>query len=212
MFQQAVDAGLFLLIKKISSVKAIAGNFYLAGGTALSLHYGHRKSVDLDLFSQQEFDLDETANELIRLGCTINKTSRQTIHGICDGSHLSLFNYPYVLLSPSEKISDDIIIPMASVPDIAAMKVTAISHRAEKKDFFDLYEICKHHTMEEIRDWCFKKFDYEKTNSYHLIRSILYFDDAEKSINPKSLNGTTWTMVKQYFADNEKEFTTIWLK
>ena len=74
-----------------------------------------------------------------------------------------------------------------------------------------MYEICKHLSMNEIRDWCFKKFNLEKTNTYHLIRSILYFDDAEQSMEPESLNGTTWTMVKQYFADNEKKFTAIWL-
>ena len=211
MFQQAVDAGLILLMKKLSSEKIIGGNFYLAGGTALALHYGHRKSVDLDLFSEEEFNLDEVSNQLSKMGCMVDAASRQTLHASLEGTHLSLFHYPFPMNSPLEIISDEIKMKIASVSDIAPMKVTAISHRAEKKDFYDMYEICKHHSMNEIRDWCFKKFNLEKTNTYHLIRSMLYFDDAEQSMEPESLNGTSWKMVKQYFADNEKKFTAIWI-
>ncbi len=87
------------------------------------------------------------------------------------------------------------------------MKVIAITQRADKKDFYDLYEILKHFQPLELKDMFLKKYGGQRINCYHILKSFFYFQDAEDSPDPISLNGTTWDEVKTFFINNERKLT-----
>ena len=53
MFLQALPHHVQELLRRLGRLPAIAP-FYLAGGSAIALHLGHRISVDLDFFTAQE--------------------------------------------------------------------------------------------------------------------------------------------------------------
>lgn len=204
MFEQAIDARVLLLIHKISKIREIAGHFYLAGGTALAIHLGHRKSDDVDLFSQNPFHVEQFSRLLLTLNGVILAEGDGTIHALIDSVKVSLLYYPYKLLKPCTQFAE---LTMASIEDVACMKIVALSQRAEKKDFFDVYEILKVHKPVELKRMFLEKYGIEKINCYHILKSFFYFNDAETSPDPITHRGTTWDEVKAFFRNNEKTLT-----
>lgn len=204
MFEEAVDPGLLLLIKKISKIQEIANNFYLAGGTALAIHLGHRKSDDIDLFSQRHFFVEHYSQLFLALNGKMLIEEEGTIHALIENIKVSLLYYPYKLLLPFKTIEG---LNIASIEDVACMKIVALSQRAEKKDFFDVYEILKIFKPIELKKMFIEKYGIEKINCYHILKSLFYFEDAENSPEPVSHHGTTWNEVKAFFINNEKILT-----
>jgi len=204
MFEEAVDPRVFLLIKKISKMQEIVDNFYLAGGTALAIQLGHRKSDDIDLFSQKHFSVEYYSQLLLTLRGKILIEEEGTIHVLIEDIKVSLLYYPYKLLLPFKMIEG---LSIASIEDIACMKIVALSQRAEKKDFFDVYEILKIFKPIELKKMFIEKYGIEKINCYHILKSLFYFEDAENSPEPVSHHGTTWDEVKAFFRSNEKILT-----
>lgn len=204
MFEEAVGPRMLLLIKKMSEIQEIADNFYLAGGTALSIQLGHRKSDDIDLFSQRHFSVEHYSQLLLTLNGKILVEEEGTIHAFIDNIKVSVLYYPYKLLLPFKTIEG---LSMASIEDIACMKIVALSQCAVKKDFFDAYEILKIYQPAELKRMFLEKYGIEKINCYHILKSFFYFDDAENSPEPVSCNGTAWDEVKAFFRSNEKILT-----
>ena len=99
MFEQALDPRTFLLIKKLAQQGAFSKAFYMAGGTALSLHLGHRKSEDIDLFTRKPFPTDYYSDIVTSIGGRILIAEQGTIHCIVNEVKLSLLYYPYPLLN-----------------------------------------------------------------------------------------------------------------
>ena len=125
-------------------------SWYLAGGTALAIQVGHRKSVDLDFFTPlKSFDekkVEETLSTISNWKTT--SIDRATVYGEFDGAKMSLISYSFFQIAkPFLKIKN---VSVVTPPDIAAMKVTAISQRGKKRDFFDLYWYGYIHP---IREW-----------------------------------------------------------
>jgi len=208
MFQQTINQRIFQVIQQLSDFSEIKNSFYMAGGTALALQLGHRKSDDVDLFSTKKFDERIIANIIQNIGGEITSTATQTIHAKLHSVKVFFIYFPYKMIEPlNEKLSVGKI-KLASVSDIACMKIMAISQRAEKKDFFDLYEILKTNSPKELKIFLLKKFGENKINCYHILRSIFYFDDVEETVEPISLNKTKWSVVRKFLAKNEK----IWVK
>jgi predicted nucleotidyltransferase component of viral defense system len=193
-----------LLTRTLQTVREVYGQFYLAGGTALALQLGHRRSDDLDFFCEHDFDGEQLAQDILRIGGTIDTESPGTLHASMAGPKLSFFRYPYPLIGDTWTIGG---IRAASVEDIACMKVIAIAQRAEKKDFFDMYEVLKLYSPFLLRELVMRKYGEKRINCYHVVRSFFYFDEVERSLNPVSLNGTTWEEVKEYFIRYENELT-----
>lgn len=208
MFLETIDnkvrSVLFELLP--GSLKQIKG-FYLAGGTGLALHIGHRKSVDIDLFSIDKFDTDRLSFSVSEIG-TITAAEEGTIHAFFGETKVSFLHYPYPLLDNVQVYKG---IAVADLKDIACMKVMAVSQRAEKKDFFDLYEIFQKLTPAELGRLMIQKYGDKRINPYHILKSFFYFADAEESLDPVSLRNITWEDVKQYFLKNERSITeTFW--
>ena len=204
MFKEAVDARVLLLIKKLSQIKEVYGKFYMAGGTGLALQLGHRKSFDIDLFSREDFDIERYSQIILSINGKILREQRGTIDAVIDDIKLTLLFYPYKLLETLHKIEQ---IKVAGIKDVACMKVVAISQRAEKKDFYDIYEILKIIPPGELKKLFLEKYGDDKINCYHILKSFFYFEDVESSPDPVSLKNTGWDDIKQFFISNEKKLT-----
>jgi len=186
---------------------AAGGNFYLAGGTGLALRLGHRISLDLDLFS------DRLLNQSDRLALkkTLETSGKVEILDEKDGTcHLrlgntavSLFHYPYRLLKPPSKWTG---LKIASVEDIAAMKLSAIVSRGLKKDFIDLFFVCRSHKAPDLFKWAERKFPGHPNFAVQAAKALVYFEDAEKEPMPKMLKPAAWPGIKAFF---EKEITKL---
>ncbi|MDD2714841.1 MAG: nucleotidyl transferase AbiEii/AbiGii toxin family protein [Candidatus Wallbacteria bacterium] len=202
MFEKSIDPELIGIIDKISLKRDFAESFYLAGGTALALHLGHRKSVDLDFFSEKKFNTDYFCRCITGLGGTIAAEDQETIQAFINNVKISLFYYPYRVL---QNFSGFRGIQVAGIPDIACMKVIAVSQRAEKKDFYDLFEILRKTSPPDLKQAILDKYGPGRINCYHVLKALFYFADAEKSPDPISLNNTAWNDVKRFFLDNERK-------
>lgn len=183
------------VLEKIGNSR-IGENFYLGGGTALALQIGHRESMDLDWFSQEEFLNSRLKNELSGIGeFRLENESQGTINGLLDGVRVSFFYYPYKLSSrlvSFEKIN------LASKQDIAAMKIDAVSSRGSKKDFIDLYFLLKEFSLKELIQFFEEKYSGIKYNKLHILKSLSYFEDAEEEPMPKMIKDISWEEVKKY--------------
>ncbi|KJS15183.1 MAG: hypothetical protein VR69_14950 [Peptococcaceae bacterium BRH_c4b] len=202
MFEQVISENRRIILELLGR-QSSTENFYLAEGTATALHLGHRISEDFDFFSRQEFETFEIIQELSGLGkLTISGESPGTIHGILDGVKLSFIYYKYPLLYPTVNILG---CQTADIRDIAAMKMTAISGRGSKKDFFDLYFIIRERiSLDELMLLFDKKYSGIGYSRYHLIKSLAYFEDAEREKNPIMLRPADWKEVKSFFRQQQK--------
>lgn len=170
-------------------------DFYMVGGTALALQFGHRKSIDLDFFSPKDFSLPHLKKSISVLGnYTLENEEPGTLDGILDEVKLTFLRYEYPLLFPL--ISYDNIL-LADPRDIACMKLDAISSRGSRKDFIDLFVLLEHHTLTELLALFTKKYAGINYNKLHIIKSLSYFADAEDEPMPIILRDISWDVVKK---------------
>lgn len=172
--------------------------FYLAGGTAIALNLGHRFSFDLDFFSELHFDIGEVLQTLKALGQveTLQATA-DTFNGRLNGSRISFFIYPYAVLEP---FLDFAGVRIASLSDLAAMKIDAITRRGTKRDFIDLYFICQRSIPLNLAlELYFRKFREFNISRVHVFKSLFYFGDAEADEMPQMIERVSWREVKAYF-------------
>ncbi len=181
---------------------------YLAGGTACALQIGHRVSVDLDFFTPQEFDSKELIKSLQKIGeFKLDRQSWGTVLGTMEGVKFSIFVYKYPVLFPFKSFSN---IDILDLRDIAAMKIDAITTRGIKRDFVDLYFICKKCiSLKDVLTFYNRKYGKLSSNIIHIQKSLVYFMDAEISPTPKMLKPCKWEEVKKFF---EREVKNIALK
>lgn len=192
----------FLSCAKISLFEK--NKWYLAGGTALALQFGHRISVDLDFFTpQKKFNEGKIAEELSLFGdWETSIIDKGTIYGKINKAKISLISYPFFI--PSESFLKVGTISILSPKDIGAMKIVAISQRGKKRDFFDLFWISKnvqplHESIEIL-----KKNYLVKQNNTHIFKSLTYFDDAENDVDPIICFEANWKEVKKFFIKEVK--------
>lgn len=178
-------------------------DFRLAGGTALAWHLGHRVSVDLDFFSFTAGTLDPTpAAELADALKRIDPAGKsfdvgdRTIHGRIGECHVSFFQVEGGWFDSPVRVTEQI--GLASVPELAAMKLVAVMTRCAKKDFYDLVAIAETGmTLPEMVAGARRMYAGFDQALPHLRRSIVYFDEAEADPDPVSTTGATWPAVKR---------------
>ncbi|SRR6266404_3909613 len=173
-------------------------SFYLGGGTAVALHLGHRRSIDFDWFIQKPLGDPMLLAQYIRsqgMDFTTSKVEAGTLHGSLSGVRFSFLEYPYALLSPSEKLKD-FDCSVASLNDLACMKLSALAQRGSKKDFVDIYALAlKHKPLPDILALYKRKYSVEDIS--HVLYSLAYFDDADKERMPSMLWKTDWKTIKK---------------
>jgi len=170
---------------------------YLAGGTGLALHFGHRLSLDLDFFAPEHFDEDALLQRLQRLsGFALVAKAPYTLHTTIEKTKVSLLGYAYPVLYPSTPFMG---VAIADPRDIACMKVSAIASRGTKRDFVDLYVCAKQFGLKEILRMFETKYAQTRYSKLHILKSLTFFADAEKDPMPHMLEEISWDTVKQFF-------------
>lgn len=213
MFLNILDEPRQLLLRKLSASLPVTDS-YLAGGTALALIFGHRESIDFDWFTPSDFDPGELASRLSEVGeVRVAETRSGTFHGWVDGIQVTWLRYPNPILD--EFITSDEVagLKLASINDLSIMKWAALSDRGSIKDFIDLYKICMSGvSFDSLIPKLPLKFPKANINLYHMIKSLAYFDDAEKEVSPVMIHDISWSEVKAYFTNLQKKLAVEHLK
>lgn len=178
-------------------------SFYLSGGTALALQLGHRESEDLDFFNERSFSPQLLLAELQDFGqLQDTELHAGTLNTFLNGVKLQFLEYPYPLLTPTIQWE---VMNLSSLLDIACTKIQTISSRGSKKDFIDLYFLLDHHTLSQILLEMGKKYSEVSYNQVHIIKSLVYFDDAEQQPMPRMHAKVTWDEVKNRISSAVKQ-------
>lgn len=175
--------------------------FYLAGGTGLALHLGHRFSVDLDFFSPEADAVGPDERAVLRealqepsLAITYDKD--MTFVANWRGVGISFFRLTlYPLVQPPLLLDS---VSIASLPEIGAMKLAAIIDRGTRKDLVDLYCILQRVSLEDIFQVAAVKYARVRTFAISATRALAYFDDAEALPMPQMLDRTPWQKMKRF--------------
>ena len=203
MHSGAIDSKTKSVLEKIVK-SGMAKKFYLAGGTALAIQIGHRKSIDLDFFSGEKFSVSSLKKKLSKIGkFRLDHEEEQTLSGSLDGVKISFFHYDYKLLFPPVSFSG---VKLADERDIAAMKIDTISARGGKKDFIDIYFLLKKYSIAKIIGMFEKKYSGIGYNKLHILKSLAYFDDAEKEPMPEMIEKIKWEAMKKDISAKIKSF------
>jgi hypothetical protein len=172
-------------------------SFYLAGGTGLALHLGHRRSIDLDFFSEQLFDEERFLDRLQTVArVSVIARARHTLHFQIDGVKVSFLGYPYPAIFPFTPLEG---VPVADPRDIACMKISAIAGHGTRRDCVDLFVVARQHDLGYLPELFQKKYATVHYNRVHLLKSLTYFDDAEREPQPDLLIPLSWDDVTQFF-------------
>lgn len=192
LYTKTVEPFTLELLKDLMS-KDYLNQFFLVGGTALSLQLGHRVSVDLDLFTDKDYSTDELISLLLReYSVTPILQHPQTLICEINGVKVDFIRFRYKIIRP---VKEEKGIRMLSVDDIAPMKLDAITGRGRKKDFYDLFFLLKHYSIEQLFTLYLEKYPHQTT--FHVARSMSYFVDAEKDADPIVFQKyITWQKVK----------------
>lgn len=173
----------FQLIQQLQSLPELAG-FYLVGGTSLALQLGHRNSIDIDLFTQADFN----ENAIIELLQSKHKTEeifrrKNTIITLLDNVKTDFIKHDYPLISAP--ISQEGITYLG-MEDIAGMKFHAIIQSGKRlKDFIDIYFLLEHFTMDELIGFFVKKYSY--SNPLIALKAVTYFEDIDENTDPPKM-------------------------
>ena len=165
------------LIRTIQE-KSYLKEFYLVGETGLALQIGHRKSDEMDFFTHNDFDNSRVLEKLEEdFGFQADQLERNTIKGTVHGIKIDLLSHKYTLLDQIQNLEE---IRIASVRDIAAMKVNVVSNDGTRiKDFIDIYFLLETYSLEDILTFFSKK--YALRNPLHALKSLTYFEEVNLS-------------------------------
>lgn len=207
MYWNTIDEHRKNVLKKVINNLPLE-DYYMAGGTALSLQCGNRMSYDFDFFTKVKFKAETLANYLTALGnFKVIYQKDSTLHGILDGVNITFLYYPNPMIE--EYIYDDEIegLKYANLKDISIMKLVALSSRGAKKDYYDLAYMIKYKGI-DIRETFMNldvKFEGKNINKMHIVQSLTYFDDAECEPDLIMMVEIDWEEIKTMFINMQKE-------
>lgn len=197
---QTVTTTLLEVLKKWISYPELS-NFKLVGGTALSLYFGHRKSVDIDLFSPNE--IGDSLRVLIQKQEKLMILLNGQYHIAAIDNEIKIdFTYWNINFEETNAIDG---INLASPIDIFGMKLDAITTRRTRKDYYDLAELINRFGLGVGFDRYNKQLPYSK-NSQIILESIGGIDDADDSEDPILLNGQNWEDVKWFLKKEANKY------
>jgi predicted nucleotidyltransferase len=198
---ETVDEGTLGLLKQLQSL-SILSEMRLVGGTSLALQIGHRKSIDIDLFGNLSAEYENLMDELNTIGEVVPLKNSKNIHSLLvNDIKVDIVNYGYEWLT--NKITIDNI-QLASIEDIAAMKLNAIIGRGSKKDFIDLFFILKDYSLATLMEFYTKK--YNDGSTFLVLKSLTYFEDADMEEMPFMFNNITWQTIKDNIKKAHAEY------
>jgi hypothetical protein len=180
------------LLKDLMALPILAP-LNLAGGTSLALQIGHRKSVDLDFFGSHQIPHEVILNDLTTIAQpTVFTNSRSILIVKMNGVKVDFVNYKYLPLNPVIEVEG---IRLLSILDIGAMKISAITGRGKRRDFYDLFFLLKHYDLQALVNAFSIK--YPEGSILLVAKSITYFEDAEEDEAPETFQKLEWDEVKE---------------
>ncbi len=189
----------------------IGAHFYLAGGTALSIQLGHRRSFDLDFFSPT-VDIPSVrqplADALKPFEPILTDTSWGNLVFLASGVRVGFYGYGYPLVSPFT-IADNV--RLAGMADIGLMKLDALLARASRKDFHDLYAICQKMSLGELLDLAPQKYTGIRDFEVQIAKRLAFFERAEQEEPPSLIEEVSWETVKTFFRQQTAGLGKSWL-
>ena len=193
LYLETVESSTLELLKKLQRLPVLEQT-RLVGGTALALQLGHRKSIDLDFFGTVDCEAEYLRESIAGIASlTILKESPHIHIYIVDGIKVDIVNYKYPWL-------DDVVLEqglrLASVSDIAAMKITAIIGWGSKMVFIDIAVLLHLFSLEEILHFYAAK--YNDSSVFVAMKSLANFDDAKSDTMPDMFVNQSWQQVKAY--------------
>lgn len=197
----AVYPATLAILKKMMELPEMS-HFCLVGGTALALQIGHRISVDLDLFTTQNFDNQFIINSLNKIGKVENIIVNPNILQFSlEEVKVDIVKYPYNFIENYLEIEGIRLLPIEL---IAVMKLVAISNRGAKKDFVDMYFLLDRYNLDEI----LINFEqiFPQINTFHAFKALTYFDDADIQTNPVMLKNVKWEEIKMDISKKVEEY------
>lgn len=207
MYWNIFDKHRFELLKKITETVNIT-DYYMIGGTALSIQLGLRESFDFDFCVPKQFNNEMLIEELKKIGTLeVLQNQKGTCDVVLNGVQVSFFYYPNPVINEFVKTEEIPCLKLASVLDIAIMKIAAIGGRGAKKDFYDLYYIIKENkiTVEDLVKGLIRKCG-DNINYVNTIMGLSYFEDAENELLPKTFMDYDWDKIKKFFISFQTEF------
>ncbi len=198
---QSVPPGLLGVLQKLMAVEKLK-NFRLVGGTALALQYGHRVSVDIDLFTDKSFDktLLLAAISEIYQPTRVSKTTNGLTFFIKE-IKIDLCNWAVPFVG---KLIEDDGIRMASPEDIGAFKLDAVVSRKEQKDFYDLYFLLAQYSFETLIQSYRQKYPYNNTKD--IFTAIAGISEADVSASPILASPLQWDVVKESLKNQSQTY------
>ena len=191
---ETIEPRTFSILKQLMEIPQL-NDFHLVGGTALALKYGHRKSVDLDLFTNQSADYQEISmllQERFQERFQFQHPTKIGLFGFIEEVKVDFVTYPHAIIRPAIKMDE---IRMYDDADLAAMKIQAILGRGVKKDFWDIAKLLEIYTLEEMISFHKEKYPSQML-AISIPKALSYFADADKSADPISCNNWDWLQVK----------------
>ena len=185
--------------------------FYMAGGTALALRKGHRKSIDLDFFSETDDVHSNTRLEILRafsaLECQVIENTDGNLLMQARNTMIGFFSYGYRVLDSFLLVEN---VRMASMIDLGLMKLDALIGRGSRKDFYDLYVLSHEISFKDLLDAGKTKYPETRDFGMMALESMVLFDNADRDFQPELLIDLSWEQVRQYFIDQAKSIGQTW--
>lgn len=181
-------------------------NLYLAGGTGLALYLNHRTSVDFDFYRPQPFDRGSLVkfflDNLSGLKVEVLRDKDGTFDLNVGKINISCFYYNYASTFALNRIKG---INVASLEDIAAMKLIAIVQRGTFRDFVDIFYLLQRFDLLQLLKWAKEK--YPAYNENPILKGLLFFNDAEENLEDQKQRikifdpNFSWPNAKKFIKD-----------
>lgn len=184
------------LLAVLNKLKLLNENykFRLVGGTSLALQAGHRESVDIDLFSEQSFNLQNLEFDLRNIFPQLQfvSRSRNGFSTILEEIKCDFYDWRTKFIRPPLKFGG---IFLASIEDIAAFKLDAICRRTETKDFFDIAVILEKFTLKDLLGFYNEKYPFQDIRI--ILDSLPKVHKLEGKVSYKIFSSMTLELVNE---------------
>lgn len=190
IYRNTVSDLLWKILNKLMSFEEL-NTYRLVGGTSLSLLLGHRVSVDIDLFTDSEYDsvdfnqlnkLFLKSFDCVNIGYGGNEGFGKSYYiGTKENDAIKVdlfYTDPFIL--PILEIEN---IRLSQLGEIVAMKLEIIGHNGRKKDFWDIHELMNHFTWTEMLEFYLKRYSYSSSPE-EIIKKLTDFNNADIDPEP----------------------------
>lgn len=173
LHKETIEPGTLELLKHLQAEPELE-TFNLVGGTSLALQIGHRKSIDLDLFTDTAFDLEALTAMLVeKYGLRVSYARKQTLKGFINHVMIDCIRFDYPHIEVPQTIDG---VRLESIPDIIAMKLSAIAQNGTRiKDYIDVACLSNRYTLNEMLEFYQRK--YPNANIMMPAKALTYFKE-----------------------------------